>query len=83
VRTTLNIDDTLYRQVKAYAALRGASVTSVVEESLRLTLLQARQDEPIPPMPVSHHGGGLTKEFIRSGVDLNDTSALLDLLDQA
>ena len=83
MRTTLNIDDDLYRRVKAFAALRGSSVTSVVEESLRLTLQQAQQGEAIAPMPLSRAHGGLSAEFLRSGVDVNDMSAVLDLLDQA
>ena len=83
MRTTLSIDDDLYRRVKAFAALRGASVTSVVEESLRLTLQQAQQGEVIAPMPLSHAQGGLSAEFVCSGVDVNDTSAVFDLLDRA
>lgn len=41
MRTTLNIADVLFRRAKAAAALRGCSVTSVIEETLRFMLSQA------------------------------------------
>ena len=40
MRTTLHIADDLYRRTKAAAALRGCSVTSVIEETLRFMLSQ-------------------------------------------
>lgn len=82
MRTTLNIDDELYRRIKAVAALRGVSVTSVVEESLRVMLLGGEAPAEVAPMPVSESAGGLAPEFIASGVDLNDVSAVLDFLDE-
>ena len=82
VRTTLNIDDDLYRQVKATAALRGCSVTSLVEESLRQALAAGAAQGPSAPMPVSSRVGGLTTEFLNTGIDIDDTSAVLDWLDE-
>lgn len=38
MRTTLVIDDVLYRQVKAKAALEGRNVTELVEEGMRAIL---------------------------------------------
>ena len=38
MRTTLVIDDELYRRVKAKAALDGRKVTELVEEGLRVVL---------------------------------------------
>ncbi len=35
MRTTLNIDETLYRRVKAKAAMEGQTVTELVEAGLR------------------------------------------------
>ncbi len=35
MRTTLNIDDQLYREVKVRAVLEGATVTQLVETALR------------------------------------------------
>lgn len=79
MRTTLNIDDDLYRQVKATAALRGCSVTSLIEESLRQAL--ASSERSLLPLPVSSRQPGFTEAFLASGIDINDTSAVLDLLD--
>ena len=41
MRTTLVIDDELYRQVKAKAALEGRKVTELVEEGMRAVLGRA------------------------------------------
>jgi hypothetical protein len=43
VKTTLVIEDTLYRRVKAKAALEGRKVTELVEDGLRLVL---REESP-------------------------------------
>ncbi len=76
MRTTLNIDDDLYRQVKATAALRGCSVTSLVEESLRQAIAQrVRQPSPRPIRVLPESGGVLP------GVDLTDSRALRDVME--
>lgn len=82
VRTTLNIEDELYRRIKALAALRGESVTAVVEESLRLTLLAAQTSRADVAMPVSRRRHGYAPEFAASGIDPSDTSAVRDYLDR-
>jgi plasmid stability protein len=79
MRTTLHLDDDLMAEVKALAARRHRTMTSVVEESLRRLLADALQ----PPqrrrvkLPVSTRTGGP-----RPGVDLNNNAALQDLLDE-
>jgi hypothetical protein len=83
MRTTLNVDDDLYRQVKASAAASGQTVTSFVEEAMRLLLLrhqqaQSGQGEPFviePFRPPTGRGGVLP------GVDLTNDAALEDLMD--
>ena len=82
VRTTLTIDDDIYRRIKALAALRGESVTAVVEESLRVTLLSAQTPETVVPMPVSKRRSGYAPEFVSSGVDPANTRAVRDYLDR-
>ena len=65
-------------QVKREAEQRGKTVTTLIEEGLRLVLAQARtqgQREPVK-LPVSLVGGG-----VLPGVDLNDSSALLDIME--
>jgi hypothetical protein len=81
VRTTLNLDDELYRRAKATAALRGCSVTSLIEDSLRQTL-SAGPPAPVEPMPVSTRRPGLAPAFAATGLDLNDTSAVLETIDR-
>lgn len=77
MRTTLNIDDDLYREVKATAARRGCSVTSLVEESLRVALARHLDRGEVRPLRVSQQTGGTLP-----GVDLHDNSALVDLMDE-
>lgn len=75
MRTTVTIDDALYRWAKARAALSGVSVGSVMEEALRALLLDT--SVPVTPpadLPVFDCG-----EFLPP-VDPSDTSALLDPL---
>jgi hypothetical protein len=65
-------------QAKREAEQRGETVTALIEQGLRLVLAQARtqvQREPVK-LPVSLIGGG-----VLPGVDLNDSSALLDIME--
>lgn len=77
VRTTLDIDDLLYRRAKATAAERGCSVTSVIEEALRSALDAKVLDAPLQPLPVASESGGTLP-----GVDLYDARALAAILDE-
>jgi len=82
VKTTLQLPDDLYREVKSTAALSGRSVTSIIEESLRDFLARATTAEPLPPLPVSHSSGGFTKEFLATGIEFNNTGEVLAWLDE-
>lgn len=75
MRTTLVLDDMLYREIKALAAHRGTTVTSVVEDSLRLMLARASV-RPTGDLPVLPQGGGL-----HSGIDLTDNASIRDVLE--
>ncbi len=79
MRTTLVIDDEVFRQAKIAAANRGSTLASVVEDGLRLLLAQAPAAEPTEraPMPVSHD-----MRWVHAGIDIDDNSALLAALDQ-
>lgn len=76
MRTTIRLDDHLLAEAKQIAARSGRTLTAVIEEALRERL--ARRD-PQPArrlrLPV-FRGRGL-----QPGVDLDDTAALLDLMD--
>jgi len=73
MRTTLNIDDDLYRDIKVEAARRGSSITSVIEDALRASLRSA--DIARPDFPVSSRSSG-----VRAGVDLDDPNQWFELL---
>jgi hypothetical protein len=78
MRTTVRLDEALMRQVKAEAARRGQSVTSLIEKGLRLVLASGRQRSRRERvvLPVSRATGGT-----HPGVDLDDSGALLDRLE--
>ncbi|MGD9634669.1 MAG: ribbon-helix-helix protein, CopG family [Pirellulales bacterium] len=77
MRTTLQIDDQLYREVKEAAAETGRTLTAVVEDALRLALsVRKRTIESKPfKLPVLDLGKTLP------GVDLDNSAALLDLME--
>jgi hypothetical protein len=78
MRTTVRLDEGLLEQARREAARRGVTLTSLIEQGLRLALRRPR-----PPsradrvrLPVSRAAGG-----VLPGVDLNDTADLLDRMD--
>ena len=78
-RTTIRMDDHLLRQAKQLAARTGSTLTSIIESALREKLHPRRghgsANTPPAPLPV-FHGDGL-----QPGVDLDDSSSLLDLME--
>jgi hypothetical protein len=76
MRTTIRIDDDLYRRAKASAARRGQTVGELIEDAVRLALRPRNTAAAeIPELPV--YGGSGTLP----GVDLGDAGALRDLMD--
>lgn len=77
MRTTLVLDDDLYRRVKMTAAERRATVTAVVEEALRLLLAQQSSATPsgLGPMPIDD-----SASWVRPGIDIDDSSTVLEVL---
>jgi hypothetical protein len=75
MRTTVTLPDPLLVQVKQLAASRRTTVNAIVVESLDRYLATARAESTasIDPLPIVKRAKPLP------GVDLNDTSALLDL----
>lgn len=78
MRTTLNLDDELLVGAKEFAARNRTTLTAVIEDALRDKLSGTDDGERLPPveLPVSRMPGG-----VRPGVDLDDTAALLDLIE--
>lgn len=78
MRTTLHLPDDLYRDVKSLAAQSGRTVTSVVEDALRAELARIRSTTTDrPPFRVDAVGSG----GLLPGVDLDDSAALLDVME--
>ena len=77
MRTTLSIDDDLYRRAKAAAALRGSSVTSLIEDALRRALDAPASPASVPDLPVARETGGPLP-----GIDLHDARSLAAILDE-
>lgn len=78
MRTTINLDDALLAEAKQVAARTGRSLTAAVEDALRQSLHHRRHQttrEAIE-LPVFGEGG------MRLGVDLDDSAALLDIMEQ-
>jgi len=76
MRTTLVLDDQLFRDLKTAAAARGRSMTSLIEDALRVALHQPVAPVAIPPLPVSRSTGGVV-----AGVDIMDSTSVRAALD--
>jgi hypothetical protein len=77
MRTTVRLDDDLLRQAKALVARTGRTLTAVIEDGLREALARHRRREERPPVALPTVKG----KGLRSGVDLDDTAGLRDMLD--
>lgn len=76
--TTLRVHEALLRRAKAYARRHDLTLTAVMERALASYLADAegsRAEAPAVELPSFGRGGA------RAGVDLDDTSALLDIMD--
>lgn len=77
MRTTIDIAPDLLRQAKHLAAERGVTLSSLVNESLRLTLggnpTKNTREFQLRTSPAGR---------LRRDIDFNDNSAVLDALDE-
>lgn len=78
MRTTINLPDDLLAQAKRAALESGQTLTAVIEEALRERLAR-RAGRSSPPVRLTTFGGSGTKP----GVDLDDSAALLDLMERS
>lgn len=78
MRTTIRIDDELYRAVKERAARTGRTVGELVEDAVRrlLSTGEAQGPDPLPSLPV-YGGSGVVP-----GVDLTSGASLRELMDE-
>ncbi len=74
MKTTLEIDERVMRQLKERAAHEGRTMSELVETALRALLAKEEQKpKELPPLPV-WDGGGLL-------VDIDSREAMYELLD--
>ena len=77
MRTTIRMDDDLYKEVKALAARSGRTVAAVLEDAVRRGL----RPDVTPPVgryavrPVGRGG-------LRPGVDLSSNAAVAEAMDE-
>lgn len=76
-RTTVRLPDDLLAEAQRHASRTGRTFTQLIADALRYEMQRATEPRRVcEPLPV-YGGNGL-----RAGVDLSDTSALLDLMDE-
>lgn len=78
MRTTVRLDESLLGRARQEAARRGVTLTSLIEQGLRLVLRRPlkRSERPAVTLPECRAGGG-----VLPGVDLDDSSAVLDRME--
>ncbi len=76
MRTTIRIDEALYRSAKAVAAKTGRTVSQVIEDAVRDALRPSRRTERAPASLPTYGAGGLQR-----GVDIRNSTRLRDVLD--
>ena len=78
MRTTVRLDEQLLSQAKQLAARTRKTLTSVIEDALRLKLALSRKRPTASRVKFPTYGAG----GVLPGVDLDDTAALLELMDR-
>jgi hypothetical protein len=78
MRTTVRLDEALLGRAKREAERRGETLTALIEQGLRLVLARPQKpySRPRVEIPVCREGGGTLP-----GVDLDDSAALLDVIE--
>lgn len=76
MRTTVTIDDDVYREAKAAAAKSGRPVGALIEDALRLVLGPGEHTDELPPFR-QFSGTGL-----QPGVNIDSNAELQDLFDE-
>ena len=75
-RTTIGLDDELFRELKARAAREGTTLGRLVNDLLWAAARPAAKKPYVFHLPVSRRGGGLLP-----GVCLEDKQSLRDIMD--
>jgi hypothetical protein len=78
MRTTIRLDEQLLREAKRLALDTGRTLTAVIEDALRESLVRRRTTAPREPVRLRTYAG----RGPRPGVDLDDSAALRELMDE-
>ena len=76
MRTTLTLDEDVYRKLESESRRTGRSFKEVVNDHLRRSFAVSKESKQKPPFRVKARDMGL-----RPGVDLSNIQELLDQLD--
>lgn len=69
-RTIRNLDEKVYRQLKAHAALHDLTIGEAMNQAIEAYLSQQDQSEnPAPPIPSPSEGGEVAPEDVSERVD--------------
>jgi hypothetical protein len=77
VRTTVHIDDDLYRRVEARAPIEGRTVAAVLVDAVRIGPTTGQRAAPERFEVPAHGSGGVVP-----GLDLASNAAVREVLDQ-
>lgn len=78
MRTTVDIPEALLREAKERAVRRGTTLGQVVEDALRASFVRSDSAAEEGPVVLPTYGEG----GVLPGVDLDDSAALLDLMER-
>jgi len=79
MRTTIYLPDDLLMEAKKLAVESRCTLTAIIEQSLREKMISRFDGEPLTAVHLTAYGkGGLFP-----GIDLDDTSALLDVMEES
>lgn len=77
MRTTIRIDEALYRRAKARAAETGRTVSQIIEDAVRESL-QTRSRHGADSAPLPTFGGS----GVMPGVDVASNAAVREVMDE-
>lgn len=76
MRTTIRIDDQVYRRVKQVAERSDRTIGQVIEDAIQLAFRPTRNDMSITALPV-YGGSG-----VMPGVDLTSNRSIAEAMDE-
>jgi hypothetical protein len=78
MRTTVRLDERLLAEAKLEAARSGRTLTSLISDALRESLARRRRRAAAEKVELPTFAG----RGLQAGVDLDDSAALLDLMER-